>query len=508
MNEFGETLLPALMRTGLFLSVSVVVVFLLFRLFRIDSPAVRRWACCVILLQGWFFVQWPVEIPILPASDVEVTGGRSQGFWKSLRSEGSLSDREQEVSISKSPYSSAHEPFLVAVPVVIDSAEKISSQSGNVSWTVCLVFLWGAGILVISCRTLWMYVRFIRELPPELRVEEDWESEWKSLQRQSELRKSIPLYVTKQTGPMLCRFPRGYRLIVPAKIWRDLSLSQRLSILRHELAHVQRRDVWKSLAVRVLALPHWFNPLVWWVVKQFDECAEWACDEAARKATPGHASDYARALLLLGVNTDPVSSLHPAARGRGLAFRVRRLLVSNDLEDSRMKKFSIVMLIMGTSLFGVMRFQLVADEPDKATAADPSVTKSDSTEYRVRLPEQKTGRLRYFLRENPDTGVFERVVLSDDGLPITKRSKREKGSAATKARLWRSGDENSPDIEIRKIDGKYYFVSEYASPRKEASSVPAFTSSVLAFPGHEAVIDMAYIFKNFDEFEQERKKQR
>ena len=86
-----------------------------------------------------------------------------------------------------------------------------------------------------------------------------------------------------------------YRLIVPADAWRTLEQSQRLLILRHELAHIERHDVWKSLAMRILALPHWFNPLVWHIVRRFDESTEWACDEAAAGAAPDRIPDYARA---------------------------------------------------------------------------------------------------------------------------------------------------------------------------------------------------------------------
>ena len=56
--------------------------------------------------------------------------------------------------------------------------------------------------------------------------------------------------MTDQTGPMLCRIPDGYAVIVPEWLWRALDPSERQSILRHELAHYARGDLWKSLAIR------------------------------------------------------------------------------------------------------------------------------------------------------------------------------------------------------------------------------------------------------------------
>jgi hypothetical protein len=66
-------------------------------------------------------------------------------------------------------------------------------------------------------------------------------------------------------------------------LWSAISGDGRESILRHELAHLRRRDLQKSVLVRIAALPQWFNPLVRLAVRRFDEAGEWACDEAAAK---------------------------------------------------------------------------------------------------------------------------------------------------------------------------------------------------------------------------------
>ena len=118
--------------------------------------------------------------------------------------------------------------------------------------------------------------------------------EWSSLLAERGVRHPIVLRVTDQTGPMLCRLPDGYAVIVPAWLWRRLNPSERQAILRHELAHYARGDLWKSLAIRALALPHWFNPFAWWAVRTFDECGEWACDDVAISPEPGAGRSLSR----------------------------------------------------------------------------------------------------------------------------------------------------------------------------------------------------------------------
>ena len=180
--------------------------------------------------------------------------------------------------------------------------------------------LWATGIAFIAGRSAWAYVRFVRRFPASRETPPDWADEWTSLQLEAGLPGSVPLVVAEHAGPVLCRLPRGYRLIVPADAWRTLEPSQRLLILRHELAHIERHDVWKSLAMRILALPHWFNPLVWRIVRRFDESAEWACDEAAAGAAPERVPDYARALLQLSHRAQPAFFATSAARSAGLAL--------------------------------------------------------------------------------------------------------------------------------------------------------------------------------------------
>jgi beta-lactamase regulating signal transducer with metallopeptidase domain len=61
--------------------------------------------------------------------------------------------------------------------------------------------------------------------------------------------------------------------------------------LLHELTHFRRRDIWlKTLAMWASAL-HWFNPLMWYMVRLVERDIELACDEDALRSLP--KSDFA-----------------------------------------------------------------------------------------------------------------------------------------------------------------------------------------------------------------------
>jgi beta-lactamase regulating signal transducer with metallopeptidase domain len=69
-------------------------------------------------------------------------------------------------------------------------------------------------------------------------------------------------------------------------------------VLRHELAHVRRRDWIVQMAAQTLRIIYWFNPLVWIVCRRLRLESECACDDAVLADNiEGH--EYAEHLLNL-----------------------------------------------------------------------------------------------------------------------------------------------------------------------------------------------------------------
>lgn len=50
--------------------------------------------------------------------------------------------------------------------------------------------------------------------------------------------------------------------------------------LDHELTHYRRRDVWRKALALLANAVHWFNPLMWWMVRRVEYDLELACDDA------------------------------------------------------------------------------------------------------------------------------------------------------------------------------------------------------------------------------------
>jgi Zn-dependent protease with chaperone function len=70
----------------------------------------------------------------------------------------------------------------------------------------------------------------------------------------------------------------GPMILLPASAaeWPDERLEM---VLRHELAHVRRRDLLWRLAGTLACCLYWFHPLAWWAAAQQRKDSEMSCDD-------------------------------------------------------------------------------------------------------------------------------------------------------------------------------------------------------------------------------------
>jgi TonB family protein len=73
-------------------------------------------------------------------------------------------------------------------------------------------------------------------------------------------------------------------------------LSQRAAALKHERAHLERKDLWTNLIAHLACAIYWFHPLAWAVAHRLRQEQETACDDAVLCAGFEPAS-YAEALI-------------------------------------------------------------------------------------------------------------------------------------------------------------------------------------------------------------------
>lgn len=119
-------------------------------------------------------------------------------------------------------------------------------------------------------------------------------------------------------------------------------------ILRHELCHLKRRDMLLKLVLLAANAMHWFNPVVYLMLRQADEDIELACDSAATGGLelPERAA-YSRTLLAAVQSS--VRALPATTCFGGTVERLKRR-ITNVLGAQKKRGLGVVALVLALTL--------------------------------------------------------------------------------------------------------------------------------------------------------------
>ena len=385
----------ALVRTTLATSAATLLAWTLLRLLKVNSPRIHRTAWLLVIAQGWLVLPWTIEIktPLPPPTTTPSQVSR---------------DAEAErATPAPTHHRSAHHPPL-------NSAAQTPALPTPFPLAPIAINAWLLGGAILIAINLRRYLQVLRTLPLGSPPNDaTWQAEWHAARASAKLRRrhSVDLRITTNLGPLLHWAPWAYFILVPRELWTTLAGPQRQAILRHELAHLSRGDLWKSLAIRALALPQWFNPCAWLAIRRFDEAAEWACDDAAAASHEGPLA-FANSLLASAeFAATPLFGGAPAARG-ALARRIHRLVSPRFKEESKMKLLLVPTLLAAVTLAQVVRIEAIAAEtpplageaiqtPAAASQVAPSIAEQQQTFDQLAKEFEEFAKLPYVI-EPPD----------------------------------------------------------------------------------------------------------
>lgn len=478
MSDF----LNPLLRASMVLAVSAAIVWLALRVLKIRSAMVHQVAWSLVLLQGLILFPVALDLPVLPAAiEPNVAAGLADESSSnvSLEPQGVVrpDERSQPTAVSTAGLSSgeidefgpsnersaeglsvgaAAGPGSIEQPITVASKPASVPSRTEVSWSLLAGVVWFVGVVLLSTRAVWSYVRFLAEVRNATDAPEVWDSQWQSLLA-SHTQQRARMLCHETLGPMLCRTPSGNVLLVPEELWDGLSLEQRDGILRHELGHLQRRDILAVLFARVVAAAHWFNPLVWLAVSRFDESVEWACDERVVRQSPQQAPAFAKALLEMVQSPKTPVFGTTSAQGSPLGVRIRRLLRLG-VSDSLAKRSAVFALLL--ILFAAGAFQVNLTE--RAVAASTPTADSAVQEPSDDLVKDFASRVAgssYLAKR------FAAVLQTPSGRSVLLERIEQVGKQIP-AGVRREGTVRWIEENFEKRDGQYVFRAGREEHRK------------------------------------------
>lgn len=320
--------------------VAALLLLLIPRLSIRFSPRWRYWAWLLLSLRLAVLVDislprtpLEVEVPsVLTANPHDYAADyarameqSSQGVGSSTSTIGGLS-RQYNTRYAIDYTDQSGEEVLIRSNFFFRQVIRGSESTLTLHWDNLLFVLWMAGAVGCACWTLFSHLQFRRRVlrwsrPAGLRAE-GVEVRWCGL---------VP-------SPLLMGLVHPV-ILLPG----ELPGSAVPTTLAHELTHKKRRDLWYMLLLVFARSIHWFNPLVWLMVRQARRDMELCCDydllkgqgEEARRA-------YGQAILDQMTAGQGVSPLTTGFSGdkKSVFLRFRAIM------DTRAKRSGAILLAL------------------------------------------------------------------------------------------------------------------------------------------------------------------
>ena len=182
-------------------------------------------------------------------------------------------------------------------PVLSPAPTAPPSAFPRISWWQIAAAVWLAGMVLFLAYHVLRHYRFLKRTAhwSEDITDEPTLTLFQHLKMHMGLSQNIGLQTCDSIGtPMLVGFVRP-RILLPGTEFTEDELH---FILKHELVHYKRNDLWYKCLVLAAAAIHWFNPVVHLMAKAIDIQCELSCDaEVVRSMGAGARLRYSETVI-------------------------------------------------------------------------------------------------------------------------------------------------------------------------------------------------------------------
>ncbi|MEH6414000.1 M56 family metallopeptidase [Pseudomonas sp. CGJS7] len=337
--------LPALLALHLLIGAALFALATVFMRVRALGAELRSWLLLAVLALAMLT---PLAV-LLPGPPSPVFAGVDETL---------VMHPEEGPSIGEAVYDAGHDPDIVYLELPR-------------SLPTVLLLVWALG-------ALWQWMRLAEGARQARRLRR---SARPALSLEAALAAELPdrarIGTTVADGPMVVGLLHPTVLIPRALIGR-LPRQALHDILRHEIAHIRRGDLWSTAAIRAALALFWWNPFLRLIHSRLDLAREMACDARAARAC-AQPVDYAGSLIssaetLLDLGERPPSLAVAMLERRGhLAQRIDGLIETENGE--RPRRYAAAALCV-SALFAVAGFAVAA--APRLDLSGPAVIEPDA----------------------------------------------------------------------------------------------------------------------------------
>jgi beta-lactamase regulating signal transducer with metallopeptidase domain len=237
-----------------------------------------------------------------------------------------------------------------------------------------LTVLWLLGVLLMLARLAYHYRSVCRLRCDATRSDQDVVDQLHALCIELNLREPALLISSKITKPLLTGLRKPAIILPPSVL--SLTEGNIELILKHELAHLKRRDLaWNSLG----ALAHillWFNPLTWLCERESHFAQEAACDQIALRNQTNRTSEFAGLLVEIAAKRERAPQLLTVSMIRTANTLERRLKAMKTIHHKGTRPILATIIVAAALTPALIPWRASAQKPDPVPAA-PATASAD-----------------------------------------------------------------------------------------------------------------------------------
>lgn len=256
-------------------SISLVVVVLLLLKSFLNKRYDAKWLYLI-----WIFIALRLLVPF--------NGSNGQSVIDTL-----LKIKSQIVFNSENVYTDTSTEVTTATRhVIVEIPEQMTipivTQSEKINFCITLLdivaFTWMLGSLVLISMHLISYFHYKRQVMKKGTIIKDNRILYQMYKLKRELNIKCTIHAvefSEADSPMIIGFLKPV-LVLPKTQYNSEEL---FFILKHELVHLKRGDVYLKLLFVAANAVHWLNPLIWIMQKEAVVDMELSCDEKVTQGT-------------------------------------------------------------------------------------------------------------------------------------------------------------------------------------------------------------------------------
>lgn len=251
------------------ISASLIIVLLMLLTPFLNKRYATKWKCWI-----WIFIALRL---ITPYSG---TDGESVVDVLSRVKTQSAMKADKNHTYNSPEQAAAPRRVIIAVPEQMTAPIAMQSEKMSSGITILdiVAYIWMSGSLVFLFIHLSSYLRYKGQVAKKGKVVKDSGILSQIFELKHELHIKSTVRVIKYpeaVSPMMIGFLNPV-LVLPEE---QYSSEELYFIVKHELVHLKRKDLYVKLLIVMANAVHWFNPLIWVMQKEAAVDMELSCDE-------------------------------------------------------------------------------------------------------------------------------------------------------------------------------------------------------------------------------------